>query len=118
MPLLILNTPVTIYRKGKSNSVGEALEGDGIPMKVAVVTLNDTSSQTPIRSQQAASAGRASIDLANVKLLFAPGAEVKMGDRVQLYDLSLRIINVFPRANMFGRRDRGHLEVTLARMEV
>lgn len=115
MPILIRNTRVQVRSTSARDKFGQVRSQSPVVMLVAVVRLSDAASVTPLRAEQSASHGRAGMDVADGVLLFAPDAKIKNDDQVEVYGQTLKVKDTFPRADMFGRLERGHLEVHLMR---
>lgn len=73
--------------------------------------LTSTSEATSVRTDSSASRGASREIVADARLLFPQGSEVKIDDRVDVLGHSLKVVSVFPRQALGGRLD--HYQVDL-----
>jgi hypothetical protein len=77
-----------------------------------VVSLMASRQKSSVRADSSASRGAVDERVADSKILFLPGVDIRIGDKVDIHDFSLQVTGLHPRYNMAGRMD--HLEVDLA----
>lgn len=77
--------------------------------RCAIVTLKAKSEKTSVRTDSSASGGRAEEKQGESRLLFRPGI-VKLGDRVTVVGMALRVLSVFPRHDVNGRHDHDEVD--------
>lgn len=113
----IPNTDSVVIRQEESvfNRFGEPeFREKRIPVRCAIIKLDLMRSKTAVRQDSSASRGQASEEEANVRLLFPPSFDIRIGDLVALnvapQDM-LRVLSVMPRLDIAGRLD--HFQVDL-----
>jgi hypothetical protein len=91
---------------------GKEILGETNTSKCAVVRLEASAEKTSVRSDSSASGGYAEERKAIGRLLFPHYEDVALGYKIQLLNLSLRVLSVFPRFSLDGKPD--HLQVDVA----
>ena len=77
--------------------------------KCGVVKLLSATEKSTVRADSSASRGNTEEILADSKLLFLPGTDIAVNDRVEIYDINLRVMSKRIRFDVAGRVD--HYEV-------
>lgn len=81
--------------------------------RCAIIYLEGQDEKTSVRTDSSASRASAREKQARARLLFPKTSTIATGDRVELQNLKLRVIGVFPRHNLQGELD--HYQVDLER---
>lgn len=84
---------------------GKRLYGTPTHARCAIVTLQDMTPPTSVRTDSSASKGAARDETINARLLLPASTSVLAGDRISVLNYDLSVQTVFPRHNVFGRLD-------------
>lgn len=92
------------------NENGEPLFGAGRPEQCATVRFTHEITHTSVRADATATRAYADDFAATTKILLTPETSARIGDKLQVLGLELRITSLFPRHSVWGHLD--HFEVT------
>ena len=84
----------------------------GVPYatQCAIVKIQSRHDKPAVRADSSASRGYADEATVDARLLFTPETPVQKGDRLELLGMSLRVIEVMPRINLFGKLDHNQVD--------
>lgn len=84
----------------------------GVPFSTlcAIVKVQSRHDKTAVRADSSATRGYADETTVDARLLFAAETPVQKGDRLELLGMNLRVIEVMPRINLFGKLDHNQVD--------
>jgi len=110
--MLVPRVSCTLQRLNGSDQYGKEKLKFSVPIYCAVVKLSESSQKTSVRADSSGSRGKAIESTSDARLLFLPATDIKLGDRINIAGISLKVETVHTRFNIAGRVD--HLQVDLA----
>lgn len=108
--ILRAHTPCLITPTRGSDVYGAELLGTPISALCGVVKIQGRTDKTSVRADSSATRGYAEEVTVAARLLFAPGVQISKGDKVDVLGMSIRVIEVMPRINLYGRLDHNQVD--------
>lgn len=92
---------------------GQEKFGERYAELCAIVKLEQFTAQTSVRTDSSASRAYAHEFNAQSRLLFGNKSALKIGDKVDVSGVALRVIGVFPRHDLGGNLDHYQVDLTI-----
>jgi len=105
MPFIPNIEAVVTQSSGEFDGYGQRKPGKQVKLRIAVVTLRARRDRTSVRTDSSASRSNAAEIEAAVRLLFPRTFKPKIGDKVEVAGVTVRVTSVFPRIAIAGYVD-------------
>ncbi len=112
--MMIPNTSGMLSRYLGMNGYSEPRFAKPVPVRCAVVKIDNMTAKSSVRTDQSASHGSIEEDTTVAVVLFRPNVKIADGDQFEILGAKLRVSGVQPRNNVLGKHD--HNEVSFGIM--
>jgi hypothetical protein len=109
MPVITMNVPCLVERRGEANLYNEESFAKPTPSKCAVVKLLVRNERTSVRTDSSGTHGHADETTIDGKLLMSKNEKIALGDKITVQGQRMTVVGVHPRYNVWSRID--HIEV-------
>lgn len=103
------NTACTLSKAGDLDVYGQYTMGAPVELMCAVVKLSVKSQKTSVRADSSASRGNAREIVSDAALLFLPGVDIGIGDKITVQGIDLEVSEILPRFDLRGDLDHNQI---------
>lgn len=113
MPVITMRVPCVVKSRTGNNGFGEAVYSAPRQAKCAVLKLEKARQHSTVRADSSGTRGHAEEYIAEGRLLMKKNDPIKVDDYIEVNGLTLRVLSVRPRYNVFSKIDHLEIEATI-----